>query len=858
MTQPAPNPHESNGIEYGHVFAQFTEGTADTSLDLDPYPDERPVTGSVSFRPKFSGQAAVATLRVPGTPRSRGLVVTEVEYKIVNSRLVDLQDREGVWLIFRVGDIPVHWQATVVLRDRSNRVVLQTAYLLGDESWVAELDGTRTVNLPDLIPNPSLLSPSEVAAILSAQSSMDRALVVAGELEEAMPEISAAGQYASDAQDAATLAGREADRAAGLAGAQDAVVADHVATEGRQTQTAVDGRIAHWQDTVGNASYASANQSLLPPILASASLETTVGDPKFIDFWGGYMWGFTPNNGDIYRSNNDGATWTLYCNSFNGPQKTILRIIPTADGEVLVLCPHGLFKSSGWANGNAATWSASKVSSTGVGGVFNAFNLDGDGQKFILVEYAAPEVNWADSRYGYISTDAGTTWVQKWDSNTHAGLSSPGASHIHAACYDPFSDRFYVAEGHGAGGGVYTSTDDGATWTRYPGMQPPSYLQGVTGALNNGPTVIVATNDGLVMGSDNYPENGLFGVAREVDPSREVIKHTWAFKTGRNALHTFAQRGWRDPDTGQVYVTFRAEYADTPIVIAAGTAHTGGLVYSHPLPSLAGSDRFIAVAKTGPNRLVAFSETGPTFTPGLLRGTLTRPGGPAPSLVDTGNSMGGVAGRLNASASGAGSRATAERATANGIMASATGFEATADGFEASATGTGALALGKGSTVSHPDAVGVGRDTNPKQASEVDFGPRHLTIRTRTLPIVPDADTASLALVKDAQGQNQLVLQFATGGRQFLGMQNGFRVVTTNTTLTMTDHVIISQGANITITLPSAIGRTGFRTTVKHVADGVLTVASLAGSIDGAATVELAKWGFATFMSNGSAWYRIA
>lgn len=262
MTIP-PNPDATaDGIQYGHLYAMFTEGAEDGSVDLDPYPNENWLTGTVTLRPSFDGRATNAALRVPGTPRSRAMVIDEVPYDVIASRLVDRQGREGVWLIIQVGDIPIHWQATVILRDKTNKVILQTAYILTGDSWVTEPNGQRVANLPDLIPNPGLLTPPEGAAILSAQASMNRALDVAAALEEAWPTISAADDYAAaargsaqDSADSAALSGTEADRAIGLADAQDAVVASHVATDGRQTQTAVDSRIEHWQETTGNATY---------------------------------------------------------------------------------------------------------------------------------------------------------------------------------------------------------------------------------------------------------------------------------------------------------------------------------------------------------------------------------------------------------------------------------------------------------------------------------------------------------------------------------------------------------------------------------------------------------------------------
>jgi hypothetical protein len=602
-----------------------------------------------------------------------------------------------------------------------------------------------------------------------------------------------------------------------------------------------------------SATYAARSlQALQPPALDRVSITPTGAEPRFIDYWGGYMWGYDPAAGDIHRSADEGATWTLYCDSFGGPEPTILRLMPTDDGEVVVLCPSGVFKSTGWAGGNTATWSTNKVSLTGTGSGYNAFGIDGDGAKFILVEYATPEANWANSRKGYISLDSGSTWSQVWDSDTDAA-GAPADSHLHAACYDPFRDRFYISEGHGAGGGIYCSTDDGATWSRAAGMIPAS-------GLTNGPTVIIATDDGLVCGSDNSPENGLFGVAAEDDPADEVMKQTWAFKTGRAGLITFAQRGWRDLDTGLVYVTFRAEFSDTPIVIAAGTPHNGGQVYRHTTPSTAGADRFVAVAKTSANRLVAYLETGsgPTV-PALLRGTLGRPGGIALSLADKGNTQNGHSNDDTAVASGPGSTAQGLRSTAVGSTAYAA-QDGTSVGNAASVTAADGTAVGSGATVANVGAIAIGKGSTTQQANEVQVGARHLSMGRRTLPAVPSNDYVQMYVVNDGNDKDQVVLQFNTGARRILATEHGLRRVNANVTLGLTDDIILVDSPTTvrTITLPSPVGRNGFRVTVKNAGAANATIAPGAGTIDGAATQTLTQWQRATYMSDGANWFVIA
>jgi len=217
---------------------------------------------------------------------------------------------------------------------------------------------------------------------------------------------------------------------------------------------------------------------------------------------------------------------------------------------------------------------------------------------------------------------------------------------------------------------------------------------------NNGPTVLVATDDGLVMGSDNN-ENGLFGVLRKDDPADERIVRTWALKTGRDGLIAFAQRGWRDPDTGIVYVTFRAEYADTPVTLAAGTASSGGLVYEEPtLPVVGGADRFAAVAKLGADELVMYGEIGGVAR--HFRGTLTRPGSsPLSTTIDSGNALGGRTDNTTGLALG--------RAKAKGLQSVAVGQTASADQ-------TGSTAVGYGALVTSTDGVAVGKQAKASNA----------------------------------------------------------------------------------------------------------------------------------------------
>lgn len=429
-----------------------------------------------------------------------------------------------------------------------------------------------------------------------------------------------------------------------------------------------------------------------PPVLQRVT-SVNAGSARFIDQFDGRMWASNLATGEITWSTT-GETWESWTNSWDVAWGAVSRLLPTSDGEVIAMSFTQLRKSSGWASrGAGVTWSANKLSPNGSSN-FNPFGIDGDGTKFLIVQYNSTPATWNESRYGHISLDAGETWALAYDSETLHGSAANAESHLHGACYDPWADVFYIGEGHGSAGGVYYSTDDGATWGG------PLNVESNAITKNNAPTVIVATNDGLVMGSDNN-ENGLFGMLRKPNPADQRIVRTWAMRTGRDGLVTFAQRGWRDPQTGFVYITFRSEYSDTPITLAAGTASSGGLVYEEPtLPVNGGADRFAAVARIDPDTLYMYGEV--LGVAKHFKGTLTRPGSSAPELfTDTGQTLHGKVDDPTSVSVG---------------RSQATGVQSTAVGQRAKVTGAGSVAVGFGAVASSSDAVAVGRNSTADNA----------------------------------------------------------------------------------------------------------------------------------------------
>ena len=160
-------------IEYGHVFANYVKSVADTPADPDPYPDIVTVNGQVSVTATFPGSAARGSLRLPGNPRSYGLIVTGDTFEIINSKLVDHEGREGVWLVAAVDEVPLSWQAVVTLQDSAGRTIYNKSYIIHYDLW-HETEYGLEIDLPDLIPTPGRLEPPEGAAVELAKRTIEQ------------------------------------------------------------------------------------------------------------------------------------------------------------------------------------------------------------------------------------------------------------------------------------------------------------------------------------------------------------------------------------------------------------------------------------------------------------------------------------------------------------------------------------------------------------------------------------------------------------------------------------------------------------------------------------------------------------
>jgi hypothetical protein len=79
---------------------------------------------------------------------------------------------------------------------------------------------------------------------------------------------------------------------------------------------------------------------------------------------------------------------------------------------------------------------------------------------------------------------------------------------------------------------------------------------------------------------------------------------------------------------------------------------------------------------------------------------------------------------------------------------------------------------------------------------------------------------------------------------------------TSNYSMTTSDAVIVANGSSLTITLPSAVTATatGKFYTVKNIHTTSCTVASAAGTIDGASTKSLVQYAALSVVSDGTNW----
>lgn len=418
-------------------------------------------------------------------------------------------------------------------------------------------------------------------------------------------------------------------------------------------------------------------------------------DPIPTEFFDGSFWGVQIS--EIHRSNDGGLSWEHVATVPD--MGNLQRVIPTADGEVIAVSTTEVKRSTGWGTGSIS-WATVLTNPTP--SFFHPWGISGDGQKFIIVHYAGsgpttPER--AASRYAWISTDQGHTWNIVWDTNEKFGEERGVLTHIHACEYDPWEDRFFISEGHEPDmTGVYVSYDDGATWGKI------TYGKSFDNPPGNSPTVVKATDYGVVFGSDD-PTNGIMVMPR----GTHTIERAYSRRGVSNTtLMGYAHMGARDPRTGQVYLVWELNEAyasDLGSQIMSSDGRVAGPVWEDT-DTARRLWRRIAIDDQG--NMLAWEQV----TNSVLRARVTGVGVIPAHTYDAGRVLGGkTSGVRGTIAVGPEAVATGNRSVAVGL-GKVDGFDGVAIG-DAIADGNYSAAIGTGSNASNGGvAVGRGATTN--------------------------------------------------------------------------------------------------------------------------------------------------
>lgn len=398
-------------------------------------------------------------------------------------------------------------------------------------------------------------------------------------------------------------------------------------------------------------------------------------------------WVYGVNNVTLQRSSDFGATWE---NVTPLPGGGVWSMLWCVDGEVIIQSPTYIWKSTGWHNSpSTATWSIKITKSSSTGPGMLPWGIDGDGQKFIATEYSGADRS--ESRYIWISIDMGNTWNIALDKLT---IDPDNTSHIHGVCYDKWADRFFVSHGHGVLRRIYYSDDDGTTWVPLGGSFRPDAA----------PTVLFATDNGIVCGSDSV-DAGLYGIARTENPADMELRRTARWNVTKDGVTGFACKPFRDPATGYVYVTFKTDLEGVNYVVMAGTAVAGSTVWESPAAVKTDGFHYNVISKD--NFLGVSKNVDGTYQ--LIKGKLSDP---SSFTFDKGNVDGGQSFNSTSIAIGPAATTSKPYEVVIGPGAKTTGnYEGIAIGYNAQAD-TAGTAIGRDSIATDDQSIAIGRSAS--------------------------------------------------------------------------------------------------------------------------------------------------
>jgi hypothetical protein len=630
----------------------------DGMVDLDDLPDEALPTGTVKFRPMFP---TVATAGVPATAYTFG----EVPGLIAGGVLHDLQGRPGVRLAGKVGEHTVRWSAEISLTYQGQKVAYPSPVAFELE---ADTVLSAIIQQAGRALSPIVLDP--------------RIEALAGRLADVDQVVGQAEQIVEDASQSVIDAKGHADRAEGLAGAQD----EHVAGVLEDPQSATHAAFK----AVGNATYADrsirSGLGFAPCVhVEEAPLGTGPLPLRSID---GLLWGNV--GATLHKSFDDGQTWTAVA-TLPGVG-SIIDLREAGDGEVLV-ASNGLWRSTGWSvNPATATWT--KVLDT-LGGTIRRFSWSVD-----------PVSGWVGltcydngakrhlSRWAWLSKDHGETFTEIFDMAVAHPTIDQALAHMHTVAIDPYHDgphpRLWMSYHKTSDDPtnisdpiirLMWSDDQGATWTRYG-----------TDADRDHPVVAIPTPSGMVFDTDMNP-----AALRLID--RNMQRRTIHMVRRVGAQMPGWATDWDRDSNGDVHVLFMSAVSGQPgHVISTDGRMTGETLVVEQRPA-SGQVDGIALAA---HRDKMFVTTKQVDLPFDLTVASLPPRGLAPDTLD--GLAGGKAVTFSVAA-GIGATAYDENTVAIGQVATggrdavAVGYGALAPGYSVS-IGNGATSSGAGYAVS--------------------------------------------------------------------------------------------------------------------------------------------------------------
>lgn len=420
------------------------------------------------------------------------------------------------------------------------------------------------------------------------------------------------------------------------------------------------------------------------------------GDPNIITSFGGRLYGCFDNK--LYHKTSASSPWVETCSLPN--TELVRHLVPMADGQVVLVTGTKIYKSGGWGTGSV-TWSL-KVTNSGGSAVFLGFSTAGsEGQsKMIVGEYAGGSAvsGWENSKYAWATKDSGATWSIVYDAEARYP-DDWSETHIHSACYDPWSDLFFVVEGHTDNRGIYYSAD--------PFANPNSWARIAAGSQGGGledgqPTDIVPTDKGIVLSSDG-PTQGFWVIGRGSSPADMTVQPVWEWPAGGGGVLGFGRCHFRDPKTGVVYFGYQHNYvpnAINPLAVFACDGSQGGMVWRGGLadiPPVGTVNVLDGVVVTPWGELIGRTAANSDVGTMEIKGEVTRGAG-YNTLLDPGRVLGGIfepaVKSSRGAAIGSGSYAGANSALAVGPAASVTGSNSTAIGVSSHHGGTNGVTLG--------------------------------------------------------------------------------------------------------------------------------------------------------------------